>query len=59
VGRGAVADDFDEARRQAVADGWGYDLFRLLVDVSLWAYAGLVLMVLIGLGARRIRERPA
>jgi hypothetical protein len=59
VGRGAMADDFDEARRQAIADGWGWDLFRLVVDVSLWAYAGLVLMVLIGLVARRIRVGPA
>jgi hypothetical protein len=59
VGRGSVADDFEQARRQAVAEGWGYDLLRLVVDVSLWAYAGLVLMVLIGLVTRRIRERPA
>jgi hypothetical protein len=59
LGRGALADDFDAARRQAIADGWGYDLFRLVVDVSLWAYAGLMLMVLIGLVTRRIRVRPA
>jgi hypothetical protein len=59
VGRGAVADDFDEARRQAIAESWGYDLFRLVVDVSLWAYAGLVSVVLIGLVTRRFRVRPA
>jgi hypothetical protein len=59
AGRGATSDDLDEARRQAIAEGWGYDLFRLVVDVSLWAYAGLVLVVSIGLVARRIRVRPA
>ena len=45
LGRGAVADSPDEARRQAVADGWEADPLPLLADVVVWSYTALVLIV--------------
>ncbi|MEV0897634.1 hypothetical protein [Actinoplanes sp. NPDC049802] len=56
AGLGGLADTTEEAHRQAVADGWGLDWFRLLVDVTLWAYAGLVVAVVIGLAWRALRK---
>lgn len=57
LGRGALADSPDEARRRAVEEGWGVDVFRLLADVTVWAYTGLVLICLIGLAARAQKRR--
>ncbi|WP_433792150.1 hypothetical protein [Actinoplanes sp. CA-252034] len=57
LGRGAVADGLDEARRQAVAEGWALDPTRLVVDVIVWAYAGLVLICVLGLAVRAQKAR--
>ncbi|MBO3740426.1 hypothetical protein [Actinoplanes flavus] len=57
LGRGAVADTEDEAIRLARAESWGVYPSDLLVDLVVWAYAGMVLAVLIGLVGRAIRNR--
>ncbi|MEV4277364.1 hypothetical protein [Actinoplanes xinjiangensis] len=62
LSRGGLADTPDGAHRRAVADGWGTDLMRLVADVTVWAYTGLVLICLLGLVVRaqkahRIPER--
>ncbi|MEU8655186.1 hypothetical protein [Actinoplanes philippinensis] len=59
LGRGALADSLDEARRQALAGGWGVDLFRLAVDVVVWSYTGLVLICVFGLAVRARKARRA
>ncbi|MBG0561666.1 hypothetical protein [Actinoplanes aureus] len=46
--RGAVADDPGQARLLAEADGWGIDVLRLVADLVVWAYAGLIVAVVIG-----------
>jgi hypothetical protein len=57
LGRGGLAGSLDEARRVAVADGWGVDVWRLAADVVVWTYAGLVLICLIGLAVRAQKGR--
>lgn len=57
LGRGAVADTAAEAQRLAEAASWGvYSPLALLVDVTVWAYTGLVLIVVIGLIRRAVRR---
>ncbi|BAL92644.1 hypothetical protein AMIS_74240 [Actinoplanes missouriensis 431] len=53
--RGGVADTPDEARRLAIEDGWAADWLRMLVDVVLWTYASLVLIVVLIVGMRALR----
>ncbi|GGN55817.1 hypothetical protein GCM10010112_07020 [Actinoplanes lobatus] len=57
LGRGAVADTSDEAIRLARAESWGVYPSDLVIDLVVWAYAGMVLAVLIGLVVRAIRSR--
>ncbi|MBB3097265.1 putative membrane protein YphA (DoxX/SURF4 family) [Actinoplanes campanulatus] len=57
LGRGAVADTSDEAIRLARLESWGVYPTDLLIDLVVWAYAGMVLAVLIGLVVRAIRSR--
>ncbi|MFD1373484.1 hypothetical protein [Actinoplanes sichuanensis] len=59
LARGGLADSPDEARRLAVAGGWGVDWTRLAADVVVWAYTGLVLICLIGLAVRAQKGRKA
>jgi hypothetical protein len=44
-------------RRRAIEDGWGVDVLRMLADVAVWAYTGLVLICLIGLVVRAQKRR--
>ncbi|WP_229075676.1 hypothetical protein [Actinoplanes sp. DH11] len=55
--RGAAADSPAEARRLAEASDWAVEPFRLVVDVVLWAYAGLVLSAGVILLVRALRGR--
>jgi hypothetical protein len=57
LGRGGSADSLDEARRLALAGGWGVDGVRLVVDVAVWAYTGLVLICVFGLAVRAQKAR--
>ena len=53
--RGALADDPDTARRAARAANWTVDVIALSADVLLWAYTGLLLVVIAVL-VRRARS---
>jgi hypothetical protein len=54
IQRGAIADDPVTAQRLADASNWNVDLVSLTANVVLWAYAGLLLVV-IGVLVRRAR----
>jgi len=56
--RGAVAADPDTARRLAQSSNWTVDLLSLGTNLLLWAYAGMLLVVIAVL-VRRYRGRPA
>jgi hypothetical protein len=59
LGRGAVADSPGEARRLAGAEDWAMtSVTALVADVAVWAYTGLVLIVVSVLVRRAVR-RPA
>ncbi|GIM95719.1 hypothetical protein [Paractinoplanes toevensis] len=52
--KGAIADDPATAQRLADSSNWNVDLVSLTANVVLWAYAGLLLVV-IGVLVRRAR----
>ena len=55
--RGAVADDPDKAYRLAQSAGWDPNVITLAADLVLWAYAGMLLVVIAVL-VRRGRAVP-
>ncbi|MDI6099716.1 hypothetical protein QLQ12_14020 [Actinoplanes sp. NEAU-A12] len=57
LGRGAVAETPGEAQRLAAAQGWEWSASALFVDVTVWAYAGLMVIVVGGLARRAARRR--
>lgn len=60
LGRGAVAGTADGARRLAGAEAWSVtSALALVADVTVWAYACSVLIVLVALGRRAVRRRAA
>jgi hypothetical protein len=44
--RGAVADDMDTAYRLAQTAGWDVNVVTVAADLVLWAYAGMLLVVI-------------
>lgn len=50
--RGAVADSPDTAYRLAQAAGWDPNVITLATDLVLWAYAGMLLVVIVVLVRR-------
>jgi hypothetical protein len=60
LSRWADADTPEQARALAIAAGWRPDPVYLVMDVVLWAYAGFLIFVVIGLARRAYRRhRPA
>ncbi|BCY14941.1 hypothetical protein [Actinoplanes sp. L3-i22] len=63
LSRWASADTPEQARALAIAGGWQPDPVYLATDVVLWAYAGLLVFVVINLAGRAYRAhrgpRPA
>ncbi|GIF10847.1 hypothetical protein [Actinoplanes teichomyceticus] len=60
LSRGASADDPVTARRLGRSAGWEADPVQLAGTVVLWAYAGLLVFAVLGLGWRAWRgRRPA
>jgi hypothetical protein len=57
LSRGGDADTPEAARQVAIAAGWSPDPVYLVADVALWASAGFLLFVAIGLAGRVVRER--
>ena len=55
--RGAVADDPATAFQLAHSAPWSADLVSLAADLVLWAYAGMLLVVIGVLVRRAVRER--
>jgi hypothetical protein len=55
--RGAVADDPETAFRLAQSARWSADLVSVAADLLLWAYAGMLLVVIGVLVRRAVRER--
>ncbi|GIF24489.1 hypothetical protein BJ973_007968 [Actinoplanes tereljensis] len=53
--KGAIADDPATAQRLADASNWNVDLVSLATNVLIWAYAGMLLVV-IGVLVRRTRS---
>ena len=51
LSRGGVADDPATARQLAATDGWQVNVLPLIGDAVVWAYAGLLILVLV----RRLR----
>ena len=45
--RGGVADDPEVARRLAATDGWHVDVASLAANLVVWAYAGILVLVLV------------
>jgi hypothetical protein len=57
VQRGASAADPDTARRLADAAQWQLDPAALVGDALFWAYAGLLVIVVVDRARRAMRER--
>jgi hypothetical protein len=57
LSRWGSADTPEAARQLAVAAGWSPDPVYLVTDVLLWAYAGFLLFVAIGLAGHAYRGR--
>jgi hypothetical protein len=55
--RGGIADDPDTARRIALAADWQVDGVALAADLLFWAYAGMLIVVVLVLVRRSTRER--
>jgi hypothetical protein len=55
--RGGVADDPETARRIALATDWQVDGVALAADLLVWAYAGMLIVVVGVLIRRSVRER--
>jgi hypothetical protein len=55
--RGGVADDPETARRIALAADWQVDGVALAADLLFWAYAGMLILVVVVLIRRSARER--
>jgi hypothetical protein len=55
--RGGVADDLETARRIALAADWQVDGVALAADLLVWAYAGMLVVVIAVLIRRSARER--
>jgi hypothetical protein len=55
--RGGIADDPDTARRVALAADWQIDGVALGGDLLLWAYAGMLVLVVVVLVRRATRRR--
>jgi hypothetical protein len=54
--RGGVADDPEVARRLAATDAWQADVPTLLINVLVWAYAGILVVSLVVLVRRTARK---
>ena len=52
LNRGGVADDPDTARQLAALDPWNVNVLPLIGDVVVWAYAGILVLVIV----RRLRR---
>lgn len=52
LARGGVADDPDTAQRLAGMDAWNVNVLPLIGDGFVWAYAGILILVLV----RRLRR---
>jgi hypothetical protein len=59
LNRGGLADDAATARRLADSSGWHVDAISLAADLLVFAYAGMLIVVLVGLVRRTTAERDA
>ena len=55
--RGGIADDPETARRIALAADWQVDGVAAAADLLFWAYAGMLVVVVVVLVRRSARER--
>jgi hypothetical protein len=56
LSRAGLADDPDIARRLVANSSWEVDVASMLVDVVVWAYAGILILTVVLL-VRRMRAR--